>query len=79
MKKKLNRKNILNLIFFIIVLIIIIIFTYLGVTKNKSKVAENNQESQEQTDYENMKNNSIMYNNNSSIQELKEEYNITRK
>ena len=79
MKKKLNRKNILNLIFFIIVLIIIIIFTYLGVTKNKSKVAENNQESQEQTDYEYMKNNSIMYDNNSSIQELKEEYNITRK
>ena len=79
MKKKLNKKNILNLIFFIIVLIIIIIFTYLGVTKNKNKVTENNQEPQEQIDYENMKNNSVMYDNNSSIQELKEEYSITRK
>lgn len=79
MKKKMNKKIIINLILFIIVLIIIMIFTYFGTTRNKNKVAENNQESQEQIDYEDMINNSIMYDNNSSIQELKEEYKITRK
>lgn len=61
------------IIFTIIVIILFIIFTVLGIKKSKyNKMNENVQNM-----YNQMKDDSVMYNENSSLEDLKKEYSIT--
>lgn len=80
MNKKINKQNSLKLVIFIllVVILIFIALSYFGIIANRKEADVSNDTSvQFEEDYMNMKNDSIMYNENSTIKELKEEYKIT--
>ena len=71
-----KKKNIFKIVIFIIVLLIFILLNYFGFMKKNKKEDTNNIDTEVQEDYMDMKNNSIMYNDDASLENLKTEYNI---
>ena len=78
---KQNQKKISKLVIVILIVCIVIIFSYFGCIRNKKQenVSDESTSQQFEEDYENMKENSIMYQDNSTIEDLKNEYKITGK
>ena len=76
-----KRKNkILKIVILFFIIIIFILLSYLNISKkdNQNENNLNNEiDSNVESDYLEMKNNSVMYNDNSILEELKNEYKIT--
>lgn len=76
-----NKKKIFEILILIFIVIIFILLNYLNI-KNKKKKEDNLNNktiSNTELDYLEMKNDSVMYDENTTLEELKDEYKITGK